>query len=255
MRTARSLATAAVLVVLLGCLARPVLAASGKDAKRIYEEATALFGLGKYADAAEKYEAAFSLKPDPALLYNAAQSYRLAGNKQRALELYRNYVRLYPDGSNAPDARSHVAALKKDIEDDRPPIEMARPPRPGVQPPPVAGAAPPPAPAPAPAPSAPAPAVSPVAPAPAPMPPPVESQPANPPLPPPVLAAAPPAASGGVPTLVGTGSTPAESRPLTSEWWFWAAVGGGAVVATVLILFATRGESFPDPTFGSVDGN
>src|SRR5262245_50081387 len=87
-------------------------AGSSKDARRMYEEATAAFGLGRYGEAAEKYEGAFALRPDPALLYNAAQSYRLAGNKQRALELYRNYVRLYPDGTNAAEARAHVASLR-----------------------------------------------------------------------------------------------------------------------------------------------
>src|SRR4029079_2419550 len=54
-----------------------------KDASRLYQEATSAFGLGHYAEAAEKYEGAFSLRPDPALLYNAAQSYRLAGIKTR----------------------------------------------------------------------------------------------------------------------------------------------------------------------------
>jgi hypothetical protein len=252
---------ALVLIVMFGCLAGPALAAAGKDAKRIYEEATAAFGLGRYADAAEKYEAAFALKPDPALLYNAAQSYRLAGNKQRALELYRNYVRLYPDGGNASDARSHVAALKKDIEDERPPIEMARPPRPGTQPspaaPPVAtaprpapppGAAPPSSPSPAPA----APQPAPVAPLPPAMPPPVETT-----VPPPIPAAAPPPATtgGGVPTLTSTGAAPEEARPVTQQVWFWVAVGAGAVLATTVILLATRSESFPDPTFGTARGN
>ena len=54
---------------------------TSKDARRVYDEATAAFGLGRYAEAAEKYEAAFSLRPDPALLYNAAQSYRLGGQQ------------------------------------------------------------------------------------------------------------------------------------------------------------------------------
>ncbi|HEY7374083.1 MAG TPA: tetratricopeptide repeat protein [Polyangia bacterium] len=126
MRTARLLGLVAMVGVAVGLAAVPAARAAGtapssKDAKRIYEEATAAFGLGRYAEAAERYEAAFAIKPDPALLYNAAQSYRLAGNKPRALELYRNYVRLYPDGTNAEDARSHVAALKKAIEDERPP--------------------------------------------------------------------------------------------------------------------------------------
>jgi tetratricopeptide (TPR) repeat protein len=227
MQTVCSPRTAAVLVLLLACLARPAAAASGKDAKRIYEEATAAFGLGKYAVAAEKYEAAFAIRPDPALLYNAAQSYRLAGNKPRALELYRNYVRLYPDGSNADDARSHVVALKKEMEEERQP---------------------PPAPAPAPGQAAP------VAPLPPAMPPPVESLP---PAPAPAPAAAPPApASGtGVPMLTGSGAPPEDQRPLTQKVWFWVAVGAGAVVLTTVLLLATRGESFPDATFGTATGN
>jgi tetratricopeptide (TPR) repeat protein len=222
MQTVRSPRAAAVLVLLLACLARPAGAASGKDAKKIYEEATAAFGLGKYGVAAEKYEAAFAIRPDPALLYNAAQSYRLAGNKPRALELYRNYSRLYPDGSNANDARSHVAALKKEIEDERQP---------------------PPAPAPA--------QVAPLSPA---MPPPVESVP---PAPAPVLAAAPPVtgSGNGVPMLTSSGAPPDEQRPLTQKVWFWVAVGAGAVVLTTVLLLATRSETFPDASFGTATGN
>ena len=223
MQTVRSPRTAAVLVLLIACLARPAAAASGRDAKKIYEEATAAFGLGKYGDAAEKYEAAFAIRPDPALLYNAAQSYRLAGNKPRALELYRNYSRLYPDGSNANDARSHVAALKKEIEEERQP---------------------PPAPAPGPA--------APVAPLPPAMPPPVESLP---PAPAPVPAAAPPAPGNGVPMLTSSGAPQDEQRPLTQKVWFWVAVGAGAVVLTTVLLLATRSETFPDATFGTARGN
>lgn len=103
MQTVRSPRTAAVLFLLLACLARPAAAESGKDAKKIYEEATAAFGLGKYAVAAEKYEAAFAIRPDPALLYNAAQSYRLAGNKPRALELRAGgRVRRHADAARLP---------------------------------------------------------------------------------------------------------------------------------------------------------
>jgi len=230
MQSVRPRRTVVVLVLLIGCLARTAFAASGRDAKKIYEEATAAFGLGRYAEAAEKYEAAFAARPDPALLYNAAQAYRLAGNKPRALELYRNYVRLYPDGANANDARSQVAALKKDIDGERPPV--APPP-----PPPV---------------TAPAPGPAPVAPLPPAMPPPVETVPPGA-----VPAAAPPAPApgNGVPTLTSTGATPDESRPLTQKVWFWVAVGAGAVVLTTVLLLATRSETFPDATFGTARGN
>ena len=98
-------------VFALGPRARAAPRPGSRDARSISWEATAAFRAGRYGEAAEKYEAAFSLRPDPALLYNAAQSVRLAGNKARALELYGNYVRLYPDGASAEDARGHVAAL------------------------------------------------------------------------------------------------------------------------------------------------
>ena len=241
MPTLRLPRTAAVLVLLLACLGRPALAASSKDAKKIYEEATAAFGLGKYAVAAERYEAAFAIRPDPALLYNAAQSFRLAGNKQRALELYRNYVRLYSDGSNADDARGHVAALKKEIEEG---AGVHAAPTLPVAPRPLA----PPAPGPASAPSSP---VAPLGPA---MPPPVESvPPALAPLP----GAAPPvsAPSNGVATLTTSSAPSDEQRPLTGKVWFWVAVGAGAVALTTVLLLATRSETFPEATFGTARGN
>ena len=83
------------------------------EARRLYSEATAAFGLGNYAEAAEKYEGSFKLHPDAALLYNAAQAYRMSGNQTRALQLYRNFIRLYGDNPRTPDARTHVAALEK----------------------------------------------------------------------------------------------------------------------------------------------
>ena len=109
----------AVTLLALAVGGRPALAAEPTAARRAYDEATAAFGLGHYQEAAEKYETAFSLRPDPALLYNAAQAYRLAGNRPRALELYRNYLRLYPDRQNADEARNHVAALTKAIEEEK----------------------------------------------------------------------------------------------------------------------------------------
>jgi tetratricopeptide (TPR) repeat protein len=224
--------------VLMVLLAAPGASAApaSKDARRIYDEATAAFGLGRYGEAAEKYEAAFGIRPDPALLYNAAQAYRLAGNKQRALELYRNYVRLYPDGTNADDARTHVAGLKKAIEDERGTTETARRP---VAPAPVAKAPPavtvPPSGATAPA-----------------MPPPTETATPVAPLP----TAPAPAADTSVPMLTRPAPPADEKTSLTHQTWFWVAAGAAAVlVGTTVILLATRGEKFPDATYGTARGN
>ena len=234
------------------------------DAKRLYEEATAAFGLGRYAEAAQRYEGAFALKPDPALLYDAAQAYRLAGNKVRALELYRNYLRLYPDRSNADDARNHVAALRRAIEDEREPSGMATPagmalvsnpafsvPRP-PPPPPVVKSAPPP-----------------VVQAPFEFPPAVAPAPAAAPLPAPVIAGSTAVAPPARPSSLLSAPSPdadvsvthAGSNPPRDFWghhtWLWVA-GGAAVVllgAVVIVAASGGGSGFHDPTLGTANGN
>ncbi len=216
-----------VLLLVIGLAALPV-AARGNDAKELYEQATAAFGLGHYAEAAEKYEQAFSRRPDPALLYNAAQAYRLAGNKQRALELYTNCVRLFPSFPNAEDARNHVATLKREIEDEQKVRTVSGPAV--TAPVPVAPATPPVAAATTPAPVVPAPVSSPVAPA-------------------PVLVDAPAA-------TVTTSGPPAEaSESVFSKPWFWGVVAAVVVGGTVGIVLATRGTKYPDASFGMVNGN
>ena len=66
-------------------------------AKVLWQEANSHYAVGEFNAAAEKYQAAYKLKADAALLYNAAQSYRLAGNNEKALLLYKNYVMFYPN--------------------------------------------------------------------------------------------------------------------------------------------------------------
>jgi tetratricopeptide (TPR) repeat protein len=216
MGTAR-LGWSSALTLSLLLLALPAVAVEGgADAREIYEQATAAFGLGHYAAAAEKYEAAFSLRPDPALLYNAAQSYRLAGNKPRALELYRNCLRLYPNFHNAEDARRQVTNLKAEIEQEQSAKTATAP-----VPPPVAVA-----------------------------PPPVAS------LPPAAPATEAAASSSPVllDTPAPAPATEAD-RPLTSKAWFWGAIGAVVVGGTVALLLATRGTSYPAASFGTVNGN
>ena len=41
----------------------------------------------------------YKLKPDPALLYNAAQAYRMTGNNHKALLLCKNYVMFFALGA------------------------------------------------------------------------------------------------------------------------------------------------------------
>ncbi len=97
------------------------------------ERAKAAFALGRYAQAADEYEQAFQFAPQPALLYNAAQSYRLGGNKQRALTLYQNYLRVYgAEVTNRGEVEGHIASLKAAIDADQrtataPPLQPTSP--------------------------------------------------------------------------------------------------------------------------------
>lgn len=188
------------------------------EARRLYDEATAAFGVGSYAEAAEKYEASFKLHPEPALLYNTAQAYRMAGNRPRALQLYRNFVRLYGGNPRAEDARNHAAALERAIaEADK------------------SGAATPPA------------TTIPAAPAPTPVPAPPPAASLN--------AAAPPeSATALVERQAPTANAGGEQGPsLVRRPWFWVAIGAVVVGGTVAILLGTRTDRYPDPTLGRLD--
>lgn len=102
--------------------ARAALAADSgnteSEAEQALEQATGAFALGQFSEAAAAYERAFRLHPDAALLYNAAQSHRMAGEKARALELYRSYVRVYRRGPNRAEAARHVEILEKQLQMD-----------------------------------------------------------------------------------------------------------------------------------------
>lgn len=92
-------------------------ARADEDAKAVFERATALFALHNFSEAAAAYEKAFQLRPDPAILYNAAQSHRLAGHKTRALDLYQSLLKLYgPKLANRAEVLDHVRHLKIAID-------------------------------------------------------------------------------------------------------------------------------------------
>jgi tetratricopeptide (TPR) repeat protein len=142
--------------VILLLTARPLLAAPSEqdkqDAAEHYRKATAAFGLGDYAAAAGSYEDAFALIPDHALLYNAALAHERAGNVERARTLFTNYLRLFPRGDKAGDARRHLEqepsksqAAEPKLEDKptasaQPQAAEASPAEPESSPPPVTGA-------------------------------------------------------------------------------------------------------------------
>jgi len=101
-------------------LAEPVSADAKKQARQLYKEGVAAYDLGHYEEAADKYEKAYRLSPDPALLFNSAQAYRLAGSKQRALDLYKSFLHNYGEANKfGADARIFTDHLQAELDQEK----------------------------------------------------------------------------------------------------------------------------------------
>jgi tetratricopeptide (TPR) repeat protein len=87
-----------------------------EDAKTLFTRGRTQYALGHFKEAAELFEKAFELKQDPAILYNAAQAHRLAGDKKQALVLYQNYIRLFGEMENHEEVERRIVELKAAIE-------------------------------------------------------------------------------------------------------------------------------------------
>jgi tetratricopeptide (TPR) repeat protein len=104
----------AVLSLLQGTMVLPASAGPAEDSAREHtKNANAAFNLGSYDEAASEYEAAYRVVPDPALLFNIGQSYRLVGKSSKALIAYKSYLRTAP--ANASN-RAQVEARVRELE-------------------------------------------------------------------------------------------------------------------------------------------
>jgi hypothetical protein len=254
-------------LILLGSL--PAWAGQKEDAARAeVADGTAAYNLGYYDDAARHYEEAYRQVPDPALLFNVGQAYRLAGKPDRAITAYRSYLRTAPaDAANRAQVEKRIPELEKLLAEMKS-AQLAPPP--GTLPTAPPAAIPP-------AIQAPnsVPAVPPAAP-----PPPVEAkgnalpaaaapaaaEPAGPgtsdfptfgapPSPLPATSGTQPAADvpPGADLRAATPAPASESTPVYKTWWFWTGVGAvvaaGAVTAVVLSSGSSKG--IPNTTLGN----
>ena len=97
---------------------------------------------GDYDAAIELYKQAYQLIPHPVLIFDMAQAHRLAGHVDQALALYRKYLALDPDGSEAQVARQLIAELGGDSAAAARADDTAEPARPADAAPPSAPARP-----------------------------------------------------------------------------------------------------------------
>jgi tetratricopeptide (TPR) repeat protein len=123
-------------------LAATLLAAGGepKDrAREMVRQARVAYNLGNYDEAAARYEAAYRLVQDPALLFNIGQAFRLAGRTDKALAAYKGFLRTAPpDDPNRAAVVGRVAELERSLRaqaaEPRPPPTSEPPPPPPAPP-------------------------------------------------------------------------------------------------------------------------
>jgi tetratricopeptide (TPR) repeat protein len=106
-----------ILIALACVMGVPDLAMAEPDKKALREAkahsklGTEHFNAGRYPDAIAEYETAYELGKRPSMMFNIARSYHLAGDHPQALEYYRKYIELDPDGEAATEANEYITTL------------------------------------------------------------------------------------------------------------------------------------------------
>lgn len=84
-----------------------------QKARELAEKGRAYHDAGDYAKAVAAFKEAYVLAPSPALLFNIAQAYRLAGNCDDAAWMYRRYIDTSPDSEHRALAEQHLSSVEK----------------------------------------------------------------------------------------------------------------------------------------------
>lgn len=84
-----------------------------QKARELAEKGRAYHDAGDYMKAVAAFKEAYVLAPSPALLFNIAQAYRLAGDCDDAAWMYRRYLDSSPGSERRTLAENHLASVEK----------------------------------------------------------------------------------------------------------------------------------------------
>jgi len=90
-----------------------VAGADKKTAKDAYVRGIKQYNLGEFKAALAAFTDAYNAHPDPSLLFNLGQCHRQLGERQKAVTLYRSYLRETGEPPNATEVRRLVAVLEE----------------------------------------------------------------------------------------------------------------------------------------------
>lgn len=108
-----------------------------QKARELAEQGRAFHESGDYPRAIAAFKEAYVLAPSPALLFNIAQSYRLAGDCDDAAWMYHRYLDTNPGPARRSLAETHLASVEKcghgGLLVVTPPVLDAKTPEPAAQ--------------------------------------------------------------------------------------------------------------------------
>ena len=215
--------------------------ASLEEARQHAAKAKVHYDLGEFEKAAEEYTQVYRIRPIPALLFNIAQSWRQAGQYEKARQFYKAYLRESPDAKNSSAVKNALKEIDELLAKEKRTREV---PPTGVRDPPseIAGRGPPIA-----APAAAAAAVKPAAPAPMPAPPAAAPAPAPASVTAPIAAAQPePAVSRPAAPMLAVTASPVATSAHGYRTWSYVSAGAAAVLIGGGLAFAAKASKYED---------
>ena len=108
-------------------------ALAAPTAEALFNEGQAEYDRHNYALAIDRWQEAYRLSKEPALLFNIAHAYRLANDCERALSTYKSFIAADPTSERRQDADELVRELEgkcgappAHIDQEAHPVESAR---------------------------------------------------------------------------------------------------------------------------------
>lgn len=99
-----------VIVAMTVCLTVP---ARADEAKDIFQKGAAAYREGRYEQAIELFRKAYEQHAYPELVYNSGQAYEKLGDTVRALDSFRQYLKLAPNANDRATVEKRIQALEE----------------------------------------------------------------------------------------------------------------------------------------------
>ncbi|MGV3625556.1 MAG: PEGA domain-containing protein [Archangium sp.] len=85
--------------------------AFAQTARSLFDEGTALYAKGQFANAALKFEASFAVRPVPVTRFNIARAWEQAGETLKAIDAWQGWLAMSPSSPQRPEAEAALETL------------------------------------------------------------------------------------------------------------------------------------------------